>query len=700
MAKIPVYDSLQVAPSNVPQVQFAQQGNLFGGLSHGLQQAGAGMMEVAALQKREKEKADNTQALMKFNQFREESQADLQKFGNIPGMDAQAKSEEYRQRQAALKAKYRNELSHSQDALNLFDVNAIGVEGNANSYINAHVTKESNKVSKVVENDAMDGHTRLALDNALVLDPKTGKPLARDNSLEAADAVLWNQIKRENGDNEQSKSMFKAQSESRRSGFHTTVIEGLIGKDQTANAQKYYDNNKDSIQAEERIKLEDKLSNVTDYRAATDKAVSDIETATASNKDQIKNGDTTALLQLKRDAPKLGLSEKGYAIYMSHLNNSIATANDMFVEKTNSKNQYYTKRFIDAKNEQERSKIYMEAVAADDTAIALAANSATDKLDRITVPDVNANAKTTIIAISDGYAYVDLKTGEESVAVTPEQKVNALRLFNAQLQEQRAAFSQADWEYIKILYGSESLKHMPEDAKKEDKDVFIKMATVELDKTITNKDSREYKDALSIVYQKAYGDNVTKEDLSAKNVKQFLNEVMVENGKKAKTIPVVTGDGFFAKTVINLPFGELPAYYDNPKSIRRDVKVENLPTLNTSDDINKMSQGVTSLLNSVSKPNHLLAQVVMQSLGDYEQARVDAFNANNQREAPESDILNLLLDKHRSRVAAVEEARKESKRQEALRKEARTMRDETGVPAAWRNSTTSDTIRRMFGTEK
>jgi hypothetical protein len=45
MAKVPVYNDLQVAPSNVAQVQYAQSGNPYSGLAQGLQQAGQGVQQ-------------------------------------------------------------------------------------------------------------------------------------------------------------------------------------------------------------------------------------------------------------------------------------------------------------------------------------------------------------------------------------------------------------------------------------------------------------------------------------------------------------------------------------------------------------------------------------------------------------------------------------------------------------------------------
>lgn len=253
MAKIPVYNDLQVAPTNVQQVEFARQGNLFGGVGEGLQQAGQGLEQVAAIQHKEKEKADNTQGLMAFNNYREEIDASNQKFSMIPGMDAQAKSEEFRAEQQKIKEKYRSQLSHSQDALNLFDVNSISVDGNANSFINSHVDKETNKVATIVENEAVDGSARLAAANY-------ASPAARDAALTQGDAAQWIQVKRLYGDNEKSKEIFKAKSESYRSAVHASVVSSLVDKNQINEAEAYFSQNKGSIQAEERNTLDAKLT--------------------------------------------------------------------------------------------------------------------------------------------------------------------------------------------------------------------------------------------------------------------------------------------------------------------------------------------------------------------------------------------------------------------------------------------------------
>jgi len=236
-----------------------------------------------------------------------------------------------------------------------------------------------------------------------------------------------------------------------------------------------------------------------------------------------------------------------------------------------------------------------------------------------------------------------------------------LRIYTAQIQTLRPAFSQADWAHVQLLAASESSKHTPAEAKKEDKDTFFRIAMDQVEEKIKDKGSLQYRKALSIVNQRAYGTSVTKDDLKIEKIGQFLNEVMTESGTSVRETTITGGEGFFADVVFSVPTGMLPSYYDNPKSLPREYKAENL-RIASIDDVNKVSSAGITLLSSISKQDQLRAQMLMQTLGDYDDARARAARANGGREASDSAVWNLMIDDQRQRVTAADAVRNEKKK--------------------------------------
>ena len=265
MAKIPVYDSLQVAPSNVPQVQFAQQGNLFGGLGQGLQQAGAGMMEVAAEQNRQEEELAQT-AYLEASSMRA---ADLDKlkikYGTLRGKAALDKQPEYEAEALAINEKYAANVSNNKKASEKYRITAIPALSNTSGALTEHANVEYEKHNDAVDQTGLQSYNRNAKDEF-----HNNKKLGQDIQLELADDVIRSAGRRKGLD----QKVIDASIASNRSAVHSEVVTDLIGKQKYQAAQAYYDNNADSIQKEERSVLDRAFATIKDEDTSRSKTLS------------------------------------------------------------------------------------------------------------------------------------------------------------------------------------------------------------------------------------------------------------------------------------------------------------------------------------------------------------------------------------------------------------------------------------------
>ena len=293
MARVPVYSDLQVAPSNVPQISYGRQENLFSGIGQGLELAGESMQRIAEINKQREDELAHTQYLEAANMRAADIQTLKTKFAQTAGKDAVAKQPEYEAELQKINDKYAGMVSNNKLAAEKYRITAIPAFSDANGFFTTHAYKEKERYDSEVDKTALQNYNRAAVDNF-----HQNGTLGQEVQLNLADEV----IRRNGMRNGKDESVIANEIAANRSMVHTTAVDSLIGREQYQAAKKYFDDNASSILVEDREKLNQMFARIKDtdrYRSEGNAKYAELKKTYGNDFGKILDGMTEYTVGMK-----------------------------------------------------------------------------------------------------------------------------------------------------------------------------------------------------------------------------------------------------------------------------------------------------------------------------------------------------------------------------------------------------------------